>query len=590
MDAIVSYPLVPVSPEQRALVPVATSLAVVEPESQSEAEPQWWLWLSWLCGVLFLALAIIRLLRLQLIELRHQAHYWRAQHARALERLAEAAAEIQRLRAEIRDWQQRVYGRKSETSSARSEAQGLPSSRPKRSRGQQRGSKGHGRRCHDHLPTTDENCTLPQDEQGCPTCGEPFEEIPGTADGHILEIDVRAHRRRYHRQRYRRRCTCPHQPRLITAPPPDKLIAKSSIGISLWVLILQRKFAFFQPLYRVLAELRGHGLCLPSGTIIDGLKKLVPLFQPLYEILLDHNRRDKHWHCDETRWLVFIKHAGKAGFCWNLWVFAGRESIAFVLDPTRSHHVPEDHFGEDAEGIASVDRYSSYKAMAQVKEGNITLAFCWAHVRRDFLGVFTSWDELHDWAWSWIEEIGWLYQRNDQRCQVLQDASAFAAADQAVRAQIDHMRQRRDDELAQPNLRQPQRKVLTSLCNHWSGLTVFVDHPEVPMDNNEAERRERGPVVARKNFYGSGSLWSGRLAAMLFSLFQTIQLWNMHVGNWLTAFLEACAAAGGRPPPEPHSFLPWNMTPEERKRLSPGEAPQPDPAPARASASLNSSP
>ena len=41
--------------------------------------------------------------------------------------------------------------------------------------------------------------------------------------------------------------------------------------------------------------------------------------------------------------------------------------------------------------------------------------------------------------------------------------------------------------------------------NHWSGLTVFVDHPWVPMDNNVAERAARLPVVGRKNFYGSGS-------------------------------------------------------------------------------------
>ena len=54
-----------------------------------------------------------------------------------------------------------------------------------------------------------------------------------------------------------------------------------------------------------------------------------------------------------------------------LWVFAAKESIVFVLDPTRSHDVPEGHFGADAEGIASVDRYSAYKAMAQVKAGKI---------------------------------------------------------------------------------------------------------------------------------------------------------------------------------------------------------------------------
>jgi transposase len=42
--------------------------------------------------------------------------------------------------------------------------------------------------------------------------------------------------------------------------------------------------------------------------------------------------------------------------------------------------------------------------------------------------------------------------------------------------------------------------VLTSLQKHWSGLVVFLDHPEVPLDNYAAERAERGPVVARKNY------------------------------------------------------------------------------------------
>jgi transposase len=81
-------------------------------------------------------------------------------------------------------------------------------------------------------------------------------------------------------------------------------------------------------------------------------------------ILVERNRAADHWHCDETRWLVFEKPAAKANFIWMLWVFATKESIVFVLDPTRAHGVPEGHFGDDAEGIASVDRYSAYKAMA----------------------------------------------------------------------------------------------------------------------------------------------------------------------------------------------------------------------------------
>ena len=45
-----------------------------------------------------------------------------------------------------------------------------------------------------------------------------------------------------------------------------------------------------------------------------------------------------------------------------------------------------------------VDRYSAYKAMAKVLQ--IVLAFCWVHVRRDFLKVASSWPQYESWAFS----------------------------------------------------------------------------------------------------------------------------------------------------------------------------------------------
>jgi len=579
MDANASYPLVPLPVERGSLVHVPPA-PLVELYAEPDLLALLWRCFCKLARLFFIALVLLRRGRLQLVELRLQAHYWRAQHQRAVQREAELKEQVQRLEGEIRELKRRLYGRKSETAATAQPQPTATTTGAKRRRGQQPGSKGHGRRNHDHLPTTHETITLPNDQQCCSCCGQPFEEIPGSADGDILEIEVRAHRRRYHRQRYRRTCACPNQPAVITAPPPDKLIAKSNLGVSVWVLILQRKFEFFQPLYRVIAELRSHDLHLSSGTITGGLQKLVPLFEPLYKLLVDHNRDEGHWHCDETRWLVFAPHADKAGFVWSLWVFAAKESIVYVLDPFRSHDVPEGHFGDEAEGIINVDRYSAYKAMAQVKAGKIILAFCWAHVRRDFLTVLTGWPELTDWAWSWIEEIAALYRCNDHRLSLPENTPAYAEADRLLRAQVEHMCQRLDRELAEPELRLPQRKALTSMQNHWTGLTVFVDHPHVPMDNNEAERRERGPVVARKNFYGSGALWSGRLAALLFSLFQTLQVWGMDTGKWLTAYLSACAKANGKPPANPQLYLPWNMTPKEREQLSVAKPQPPKSAPA----------
>jgi transposase len=90
----------------------------------------------------------------------------------------------------------------------------------------------------------------------------------------------------------------------------------------------------------------------------------------------------------------------------------------------------------------------------------------------------------------------------------------------------------------------------------------------VALDNNTAERVLRNPVVGRKNYYGSGSVWSAHLAAMMFSLLQTVLLWDLNPHHWLSAFLQACAESGGKSPTALSSFLPWKMTPERREDLA----------------------
>jgi transposase len=110
------------------------------------------------------------------------------------------------------------------------------------------------------------------------------------------------------------------------------------------------------------------------------------------------------------------------------------------------------------------------------------------------------------------------------------------------------MAAQRDSELADRKLRAPCRKVLESSREHWDGLTLFVNDPRIPMDNNYGERLMRGPAVGRKNYYGSGAAWSGRLAMMLFSIFATLALWKINPRRWLNWYFEACAGSGGRPP------------------------------------------
>jgi hypothetical protein len=84
------------------------------------------------------------------------------------------------------------------------------------------------------------------------------------------------------------------------------------------------------------------------------------------------------------------------------------------------------------------------------------------------------------------------------------------------------------------------------------------------MDNNEAERRLRNPIVGRKNYYGSGSVWSGRLSAMLFTLLQTLLINHIDPKKFLLAYFQACAHHGGRAPRNMAAWLPWNLTADQK--------------------------
>ncbi len=177
--------------------------------------------------------------------------------------------------------------------------------------------------------------------------------------------------------------------------------------------------------------------------------------------------------------------------------------------------------------------------------------------------------------WAWVEDIGDLYRRNAARLEVWDDTlpldqqpAAFVERHGELKSHLSQMQTCCEGHLEQKDLHLAKAKVLTSLRNHWEGLTVFVERPEVAMDNNAAERALRNPVVGRKNSYGSGRVWSAHLAARMLSVLQTVLLWGLNPHHWLSTFLQACADHGGTSPTDLSPFLPWAMTPERRAELA----------------------
>ena len=289
----------------------------------------------------------------------------------------------------------------------------------------------------------------------------------------------------------------------------------------------------------------------------------------------EHLRGQIPW-VTRPRWKVFQEIEGKIGYRWYLWLTRSASVIYFWMAPGRGANVIKEHMGGlnlDTLVIFVCDRYSSYKCWAK-DHVLILLAFCWAHVRRDFLDGAKAWPELAVWMHAWVADIGELYYLNAQRLQVWDEALPLSA--QAPQFQVRHqaltdaltvMAEKRDLTLVDPALHSAQKKVLSSLNTHWSGLTVFVNYPQTPMDNNKAENSIRNPATGRKNYYGSGAVWSADLAAMLFSILQTVILWKLNPRHWLYAYLTACAENGGVAPTDLTPFLPWTMDEARRQKL-----------------------
>ncbi|MGH8654352.1 MAG: hypothetical protein ACREYE_20270, partial [Gammaproteobacteria bacterium] len=77
------------------------------------------------------------------------------------------------------------------------------------------------------------------------------------------------------------------------------------------------------------------------------------------------------------------------------------------------------------------------------------------------------WPALVEWGMPWVEHIGGLYPLNHRRRAVLDQPAAFAECDARLRAEVQAMARRRDEQLADPTLPMTAKKTRESLDNHW---------------------------------------------------------------------------------------------------------------------------
>ena len=479
-------------------------------------------------------------------------------------RVGTLEAQLSKLRATAAVLSGTLYGRRSE----KRETPGTG-----RRRGQQPGAPGHGRTPRPGIEERVEVLDPPTEARACAACGKPY-TANGADESSLLEIEVRAHRRVMRRGRWRRTCGCASSPVEVSAPPVPRLFPNTPYGISVWSRFLFEHYACLRPLHRVAAWLGDQELPVAPGTLADSAPRFVPLFEPLGEAIRAHQNASALRHADETTWRVqALRAEGRSARAW-LWTSVGNDAVYFHIDPSRSAEAAETLFGQLRTGTVIVcDRYSAYKKLARLLGGMVTLQFCWAHMRWDFIQCAAAQVNLTGWCQAWLGRIAAIYRLNEARLarydpDMERQSAAFDAAQDALEAALDGLFARAGRDLALLPDAAREGKALRSLLKHREGLSVFVDRPRTPMDNNLAERLLRGPVIGRRLSFGSDSETGARFTALMYSVVGTLNLNGIDVLRWLGAWLAACADNGGRPPDDLAPWLPWSMRDARRRELA----------------------
>jgi len=494
-------------------------------------------------------------------------------------RVAALSAEVSRLQEAVTTLSGLLFGTSSEKRAPASRDEGQDDaggrSPAAHGRGQRPGAPGHGRRSYAHLETEERVIDLEPGHRRCARCGMGYEFI-GTEDSELIDWRVKLVRILLRRRRYRRCCGC-GGPKTACAPPAPKVVPKGLFTAGFLARLLHEKYVLGRPVHRIVAALAAEGLPVAPGTLAGELRQVAPLLAPWAAAIAARGRAAGHAHCDETSWQVFEDVADKENHRWWLWVFVTADTTCFVMDPSRSARVAAGQLGIDLDQSAlqagrrlviSSDFHRAYQCLAGID--GVDALWCFAHIRRYFLRAGAACPgELGQWCAAWTERIAVLYRAHHALAAAIPGTGAHEQAlgrYQRAFTSLDAARLQQAALAADGLLHPAAAKVIATLNNEWDGLARHQDLPQLPLDNNTAERALRNPVIGRKNFYGSGARWAADLAADVWTITATAAQNGLEPLSLLQDYLTACARSGSTAPAgtELEPFLPW--TPQGRAR------------------------
>ena len=294
--------------------------------------------------------------------------------------------------------------------------------------------------------------------------------------------------------------------------PPTELdgvvLGQQRLGVNVLSLIATLREEGRLPIRSIQWYLRTvHQLRLSVGAIVSAIHQTAQQAQVAVAGIVDRIRASPVVHADETGW----RQDGNNGYVWTFSTptecYFPCSSQGQALRRGRGKAVVDEALSESFSGVLVSDCYAAYHHYDGPKQR------CWAHLLQDIHDLVALYSKDTSLA-QWAAVVHQLYV----------EAKSFTHPQARRRRTAQLAWERQLLAICQPFLADRlalQGQLCQRIERHIKELFVFVAEPDVPADNNPAERSLRHVVISRKVSGGTRSERGTESKMTLASIFGT---------------------------------------------------------------------
>lgn len=434
-------------------------------------------------------------------ELQRENGRLRKEIERLREKVAESEKEIADRDKKIADLERQLAGRKKDsTNSSKPPSSDGPAAarrlKPTHCRGRRKpgGQEGHPGRHRELEPLERVDQIVPVLPPDCRHCGQPLpqqlEQAHTVGELHRYQVTELPPLRAQIIEYQCHKVACPHCGHPTRAQLPAE-VRVSLFGPRLAGLIAYLTVGLRIPrrgVEQLLETVLGIQISLGSTQklVEETSEALAATCQELERQL----PKEPVLNSDETGWRSMAERR------W-LWALVAASFVFFTVAASRSSKVLIHLLGTVFPGILCSDRFGAY-----LKYHKGRAQFCWAHLKRDLLGIleFTRTTDAERFCRNALALTARLFR--------LWHRFRGGGFDRAELIQRSIPLQKRFFGLCEQHLDSEDKEVrvlATALFRHCDRLFAFLEHPGVEPTNNSAERALRHAVIWRKGSFGNQS-------------------------------------------------------------------------------------